>query len=94
MARRISSDYDSPWKEAIEVYFESFLELCFPQIHADIDWSRGYESLDTDLREVTRDAEIGNRLADKLVKVWLHDGEEVVVLIHVEIHSSLSKIFS
>lgn len=93
MARRISSDYDSPWKEALDVYFESFLELCFPQIHADIDWSKGYISMDTDLREVTRDAEIGNRLADKLVKVWLHDGEEVFVLIHIEIQSQDQKDF-
>ncbi len=87
------ADYDSPWKEALDIYFESFLELCFPWIHADIDWARGYESLDTDLREVTRDAETGNRLADKLVKVWLHDGEEVFVLIHIEIQSQYQKIF-
>lgn len=93
MARRILSDYDSPWKEALDVYFESFLELCFPRIHADIDWSKGYISMDTDLREVTRDAEIGNRLADKLVKVWLHDGEEVFVLIHIEIQSQYQKDF-
>ncbi|RUT01600.1 hypothetical protein DSM106972_066970 [Dulcicalothrix desertica PCC 7102] len=93
MAKRKLADYDSPWKEALDVYFESFLELCFPWIHADIDWSRGYESLDTDLREVTRDAETGNRLADKLVKVWLHDGEEVVVLIHIEIQSQYQQKF-
>jgi hypothetical protein len=92
MARRVLSDYDSPWKEALDVYFESFLELCFPWIHADIDWSKGYISLDTDLREVTRDAETGNRIADKLVKVWLHDGEEVVVLIHIEIQSQYQLI--
>ncbi|BDA73134.1 hypothetical protein RIVM261_013900 [Rivularia sp. IAM M-261] len=80
MAKRVLSDYDSPWKEALDVYFESFMELCFPHIHRDIDWQRGYESWDTELREIIRDAEIGNRVADKLVKVWLHDGEEVFVL--------------
>ncbi len=94
MARRILSDYDSPWKEALDVYFESFIELCFPWIHADINWAKGYESLDTDLREVIRDAEIGNRLADKLVKVWLHDGTEVFVLIHVEVQSQYQADFA
>ena len=85
MTERSHCDYDSPWKEAIEVYFESFIEFCFPEIHKDINWSRGYESLDTELREVLRDAETGNRLADKLVKVYLNDGKEIVVLIHLEI---------
>ncbi len=93
MAKRVLSDYDSPWKEALDVYFESFMELCFPYIHRDIDWQRGYESWDTELREIIRDAEIGNRVADKLVKVWLHDGEEVFVLIHVEIQTQYQKEF-
>jgi hypothetical protein len=93
MARRVMSDYDSPWKEALDVYFESFMQLCFPHIHKDIDWHRGYESLDMELREITRDAEIGNKVADKLVKVWLHSGEEVFVLIHVEIQTQYQKEF-
>jgi hypothetical protein len=87
MAKKILSDYDSPWKEALDVYFESFMELCFPAIHNDINWLKGYESLDVELKEVIRDAEIGNRLADKLVKVWLTSGQEVVMLVHVEIQS-------
>ncbi|MBW4513259.1 MAG: transposase [Scytonematopsis contorta HA4267-MV1] len=94
MARRVLSDYDSPWKEALDVYFESFIELCFPWIHSDINWQRGYESLDVELREIIRDAEIGNRLADKLVKVWLHDGAEVFVLIHIEIQSQYQEDFA
>ena len=32
-----------------------------------------------------RDAELGHRLADKLVKVWRTDGEETWVLIHIEV---------
>ena len=55
----ISSDYDSPWKEAIERYFEPFVGLFFPEAHADIDWQRPYEFLDTELRQVTHDAELG-----------------------------------
>ena len=37
------SDYDSPWKEALERYFPSFMALGFPTAHAGIDWTRGYE---------------------------------------------------
>jgi hypothetical protein len=94
MVNQPSSDYDSPWKEALDVYFEAFMELCFPEIHGDINWSRGYESLDIELREVVRDAETGNRLADKLVKVWLKDGQEVVVLVHIEIQSQVKSNFA
>lgn len=93
MAKRVLSDYDTPWKEALDVYFQSFMELCFPDIHRDINWSKGYESLDIELKEVIRDAEIGNRLADKLVKVWLRDGSQVVVLIHIEIQSQYQADF-
>ncbi len=60
----------------------------FPDCHNDIDWSRGYESLDTELQKIVRDAETGKRLADKLIKVWRLDGEEQHVLIHVEVQGN------
>ena len=84
MSKR-SDDLDGAWKEALDRFFESFLALLFPEVHAGIDWSRGYESLDGELQQVVRDAEIGRRLADKLVRVWRHGGEEVWVLVHVEV---------
>jgi hypothetical protein len=90
----VQSDYDSPWKEALDLYFEAFMQLCFPEIHRDISWERGYESLDTELQEVVRDAETGRRLADKLVKVWLNSGQEVVVLVHIEIQSQMQSDFA
>jgi hypothetical protein len=81
------SDYDNPWKEALEQYFEAFLAFFFPQAHAEIDWQRQYESLDQELRQVVREAEVGKRFVDKLVKVWQRNGEEAWVLIHVEVQS-------
>lgn len=79
------SEQDSPWKEALERYLPSFLALYFPAVHAAIDWSRSYEWLNTELRQVVRDAELGSRLADVLVKVWRHDGSENWLLIHMEV---------
>jgi hypothetical protein len=46
----IRDDYDSPWKDIIEDYFEDFVCFFFPNIHAEIDWSRGYEFLSTTYR--------------------------------------------
>ncbi len=53
----------------------------------EIEWSRSFEFLDKELQQVVRDAELGRRLADKLVKVWRTGGEEAWVLIHVEVQS-------
>lgn len=81
------TDYDSPWKEALEQYFDDFVALFFPQAHAGIDWARGHEFLDKELQQVARDAALGRRLADKLVKVWRKNGSEAWVLVHVEVQA-------
>jgi Putative transposase, YhgA-like len=89
-----SDEYDSPWKEALDLYFPEFMELLFPQIHKDIDWSRGYESLEKELQQVVRDGNLGKRLADKLFKVWLHNGQETIVFIHLEIQGQYESQFA
>ena len=88
------TDYDSPWKEALERYFEPFMEFFFPEAHADIDWSRGYEFLDKELQQVTPDAELGKRVVDKLVKVWRKDGDETWLLVHIEVQSQPDAAFA
>jgi hypothetical protein len=39
-------EFDSPWKDILEHYFEAFLQLFFPALHAQVDWTKGYEFLD------------------------------------------------
>jgi len=80
-----TSETDGPWKEAIETYLEDFLRLFFPAVHAGVDWSRGYEFLDAELQKTAPEAETGKHLADKLVKVFRREGEEVWILIHIEV---------
>lgn len=63
------ADYDSPWKEALSRDLPEALALFFPAVYAEIDWSRGYTLLDKELQQVTRDADLGRRLADTLVQV-------------------------
>src|SRR5262249_13707694 len=86
-SRRGDADYDSPWKEILDRYFERFLAFLFPQAHADIDWRHGYEMLDKELQKIVRQARQPKRYVDKLVKVWLRDGREEWLLIHVEVQS-------
>ena len=83
----MSADFDSPWKEALDTYFDRFVALLFPAVHAEIDWSRGYESLDKEFQQIVRDAEVGRRYVDKLVKVFTTGGAEQWVLIHIEVQT-------
>jgi hypothetical protein len=82
------ADYDSPWKDVLDIFFDSFMKLFFPFAHAQIDWPRGFEFLDKELQKITADAAVGRRVVDKLVKVWLKTGQELWVLIHVEVQGT------
>jgi hypothetical protein len=90
----MKNQLDSPWKDVLDKYFHAFMELMFPDAYAEIDWDRGYEVLDTELQKIVRDAELGKRLADKLVKVVRRDGDELLVLVHTEIQDQYDKDFA
>ena len=53
-----TDDYDSPWKEGMEIYFKELMEFFFPAIASEIDWNKGYEFLDKEFQSIVRDAEI------------------------------------
>ncbi len=88
------ADNDSPWKEILEAYFPQAMQFFFPQTAALIDWERPHEFLDKEFQQIARDAEQGRRYADKLVKVWQINGEEVWLLIHVEIQANREETFA
>jgi len=67
--KRRQADQDSPWKEVLERYFEQFLAFFFPAAHAAVDWAKDHVFLDKELQKVARDAALGRRLVDKLVRV-------------------------
>jgi hypothetical protein len=89
-----AADYDSPWKEALARYLPDAFALFFPDVAAQIDWSRKYELLDKELQRVTRDADLGRRLADTLVQVWQRDGSDAWVLIHIEVQGQPERDFA
>ncbi len=82
-----SDEFDSPWKEILDRYFPQFMAFFFPDLYALIDWTAGYESLETELREVVRDAATGKRVIDKLVKVRTLSGQPLHVFVHLEIQA-------
>jgi hypothetical protein len=82
-----NTDYDNPWKTFIELYFRDFLSFFFPDIEADIDWSKPVRFLDKELQKIVRDAEIPKRYADKLVEVHRLNGQTTLVICHIEVQS-------
>ena len=46
------------------------------------------------MQQLEPDAEIGKRLVDKVAKVWLLDGEEAWILVHVEVQGHYDKEFA
>ena len=87
------ADFDAAWKEALRLYFDSFLEFFFPAIHDDIDWTMGYKLLDKELLQVIRAARLGRRSVDCLVQVTRRNGQEEWLLIHIEVQSQFDPYF-
>ena len=86
--------YDSPWKSAVEHYFEEFMAFYFPDAHAEIDWSKGHVFLDQELRAVVQDAELGTRYVDRLVRVNVLNGDESWIYVHVEVQGTKQAEFA
>jgi hypothetical protein len=88
-----TTDYDSAWKDVIEELFEPFMEFFFPEAHRDIDFSKGIEILDSELRDIKPYGNVGKRYADELIKVHLKDGSTacICVFIHIEVQGAKEK---
>lgn len=90
----MNSKFDSPWKLIIERFFVPFMEFFFPEIAREIDWTQKHDFLDKELLAIQTETEVGNKIADKLIKVYKTTGEEVWVIIHIEIQGKSELKFS
>lgn len=88
------ADFDSPWKEILEAYFPQAMQFFFAETAALIDWERPYKFLNKEFQQIAREAEQGKRYADQLVKVWQTAGQELWLLVHVEIQGQKEDHFS
>ena len=88
------SNADSAWKDILDAHFEEFMCFFYPQFAKKIDWSKGYESLDNELRSITPEATIGDKRVDKLMRVYSCDtNTEQLVLLHLEIEGQARENF-
>lgn len=79
--------FDSPWKDVLGEFFKDFIEMCFPTLAKDINWKKGISFLDKELGRVIKGSETGKRIVDKLVKVFIKDGKEFWILVHLEVQA-------
>jgi hypothetical protein len=81
------SKYDSAWKKVIKKLFKDFLEFFYPEIYRAIDFTKEITFLDNELKEIIPDSNLGDRVADVLVKVHLRDGQAtyICIIIHIEV---------
>ena len=71
-----------------------FLEFFFPRLHDEIDWSRPPQWLDKEFQAIVPAQEGSRRIVDKLARVFLLDGKEQWILIHVEVQGQPEQDFN
>ncbi|MGE0494267.1 MAG: cytosolic protein [Vulcanimicrobiota bacterium] len=73
---------------------QPFLEFFFPAIASAVDWSEPVTSLDKELQAITREAEMGPRECDLLLKVRLLDGRPGWFYFQVEVQAQTDDHFA
>jgi tetrahydromethanopterin S-methyltransferase subunit G len=81
-------EFDGPWKDILDIYFEQFIAYCWPSKYHEIDWRKGYKMREKELTKVTRQSEAGKKVADKLVEIHLKNGTNACIFLHIEVEKS------
>ncbi len=85
---------DDLWKSIIEDFFEDFLYYFFPKwTRLNVDFTKNFEFLDTELAEIAPELTQQTRAVDKLVKVFTKNKSEIWVLVHIEVQDYADKNF-
>lgn len=86
---------DSSWRKILDKLLPEFLAFYFPEIHAAIAFERGFQFLDKELQKILpQEDDTGQHVVDKLVRVYLRDGRERWLLLHIEIQGYRERDFA
>jgi hypothetical protein len=77
--------FDEAWKKIIERLFPYFLEFFVPELYHDVDFSIEYSFLDKEMEQLSKESVKGAKYVDKLAKIYLKDGSEQWILVHIEV---------
>jgi hypothetical protein len=85
---------DEKWKSLISKYLKDFLAFFMLDLYKEVDFEKGYEFLDGELNKIKIDSKSKNRRSDRLVKLYLKNGSEQYLLVHIEIQGYFEEDFS
>lgn len=85
---------DLLWKSVIEKFFTYFLDFFLMEYVPLIDKEKGFVFLDKELQKISIENKGKRRFSDKLVKVFLKNGDRVGILVHIEVQGYLEDGFS
>ena len=85
---------DAAWKAILSLHLVDFTAFFWPMAYRLIDWSIPYVALEQELLKLTSTAAVNNTYVDKLFKVFLKNGSEQWLLLHVEIQHSKQEDFA
>ena len=67
----------------IERFFPQFLRFFVLDLCNDVGFSRGFFFLDKEMEQLSQQSIKGAKFVDKLVQVFLKDGNEQWILVHI-----------
>jgi len=86
-------DYDGLWKKVIADLFEEFMLFFAPDLYEEIDFFRKPDYLQQELYKKIIQKKKGRNDADLIVKVFLKNGKDQWILIHIEVQEKDSSDF-
>jgi hypothetical protein len=86
--------FDEAWKKIIERFFPQFVRFFLPELFEAIDFEKPITFLDKELEQLGLQSRAGAKYVDKLVQVYLLDGSEQWILIHIEVQGDRDPTFS
>ncbi len=86
--------FDEAWKKVIERFFPQLLRFFVPKLYEDVDFSKGVSFLDKEMEQLSIISLKGAKYVDKLAKIYLKDGGEQWILVHIEVQGYPDEEFS
>jgi hypothetical protein len=79
----------------IQAFTEEFIAFFLPTLYPLVDFSKPPEFLEQELAKLAADTErSGKKITDKLIKLYLKNGEEQFVLVHIEVEGDAPSAYS
>ena len=86
--------FDEAWKQIIEQFFPQFVRFFVPELHDAIDFQKPITFLDKEMAQFGQQALSGAKVVDKLAQVFLKEGGEQWILVHIEVQGDADPDFS